>query len=186
VNILVTSNSKSYPSDKIHKDEFGKSIIEKDIDVSGSLNRVITSEIDVQEILDSMYDPAGHSGAVMVFIGSVRNKGKIGLVSGMYYESYVEMAEKKIMEIEQSATKKWDLKRIRIVHRIGLLQLGDNSVVIAISASHSREAFEACEQILAMIKQQVPIWKKELLSDGREQWVDGKEIHFGDDIDESP
>lgn len=144
---------------------------------------MITSEIEVQEIIDSMSDVDGHSGAIMVFIGSVRNIGKTGSVSGMYYESYVEMAEKKIIEIEQSAIKKWNLKRIKIVHRIGRLQLGDNSVVIALSTSHSKEAFEACEQILGMMKQQVPIWKKELLSDGRERWVDGKKIHFDDHLD---
>lgn len=124
-----------------------------------------------------MTDKNGQSGATVVFTGSVRNSGKRGLVTEMYYEAYTEMAEKTLKKIEDMAMKEWGINRIQIVHRIGRLQLGDISVVIAISSPHSKEAFEICEKILAMIKQSVPIWKKELLSNGIEQWVDGKVIN---------
>ncbi|KAA2281101.1 molybdenum cofactor biosynthesis protein MoaE [Candidatus Nitrosocosmicus agrestis] len=138
---------------------------------------IITSEIDVNQILNSMTDKNGQSGATVVFTGSVRNSGKRGPVTEMYYEAYTEMAEKTLKKIEDMAMKEWGINRIQIVHRIGRLHLGDISVVIAISSPHSKEAFEICEKILAMIKQSVPIWKKELLSNGIEQWVDGKVIN---------
>jgi molybdopterin synthase catalytic subunit len=86
------------------------------------------------------------------------------------------MAENKIKNIEKLATEKYGIKKIKIVHRIGELALGNNSVVIALSTPHSKDAFKACKYILARIKQEVPIWKKELLSEGDEKWVDGKSI----------
>lgn len=145
--------------------------------------RLVTSEINIPQVLNSITDPDGQSGATVFFAGSVRNMGKAGSVKEMYYEAYMEMAEKIIKEIEHMAMAKWGIKRIRIVHRIGRLQLGDVSVVIAVSTLHSKEAFETCEKILALIKQKVPVWKKELLSNGVEKWVDGKEIHATHDSD---
>jgi molybdopterin synthase catalytic subunit len=142
-----------------------------------AIKHIVTSEINVGKVIHSMNDKNGQSGATVVFTGSVRNAGKSGPVTEMYYEAYTEMAEKMLQEIEHMAIEKWGINCIRIIHRIGRLQLGDLSVVIAISSTHSKEAFEACEKILAMIKQVVPIWKKELLSNGKEQWVEGKEIH---------
>lgn len=148
-----------------------------------TINHIVTSKINVNQILHSMVDKNGQSGATVVFAGSVRNTGKAGPVTEMYYEAYTEMAEKTLAEIEHLAKEKWGIKRIRIVHRIGRMQLGELSVVIAISSLHSKEAFETCENILAMIKQVVPIWKKELLSNGIERWVDGNQIHANNGSD---
>lgn len=139
--------------------------------------RLIKSEINIASLLKSMDNTEGQSGATVVFAGSVRNSGKAGPVTEMYYEAYEKMAEITLKEIEQYAMKMWNVNNVRIIHRTGRLHLGDISVVIVLSTMHSREAFEACEQILAMVKQRVPIWKKELLSNGQEQWVDGKQIH---------
>jgi molybdopterin synthase catalytic subunit len=141
-----------------------------------SLQRITESEIDVDDVIDSMVDIGGHSGATIIFVGSVRNFGMNGKVKGMYYESYAKMAEKKIKNIEKLAMEKYGIKKIKIVHRIGELALGNNSVIIALSTPHSKDAFKACKYILARIKQEVPIWKKEILSKGDEKWVDGKSI----------
>ena len=146
------------------------------IELSLSSQRITKSEIDINEIINSMVDAEGNSGATVIFVGSVRNFGMNGKVKGMYYESYVKMAENKIKNIEKLATEKYGIKKIKIVHRIGELALGNNSVVIALSTPHSKDAFKACKYILARIKQEVPIWKKELLSKGDEKWVDGKSI----------
>jgi molybdopterin synthase catalytic subunit len=146
------------------------------IELSLSSQRITKSEIDINEIINSMVDAEGNSGATVIFVGSVRNFGMNGKVKGMYYESYVKMAENKIKNIEKLATEKYGIKKIKIVHRIGELALGNNSVVIALSTPHSKDAFKACKYILARIKQEVPIWKKELLSEGDEKWVDGKSI----------
>lgn len=141
-----------------------------------SLTRITTSEIDIQGILKSIKDIEGQSGATVIFVGSVRNSSINGKVQSMYYDCYIKMAEDEIKYIEKIAMEKWNIKQIRIVHRIGRLSLGTNSVVIALSMSHSKDAFKACKYILAKIKQQVPIWKKEILSNGDEQWIYGKPI----------
>lgn len=148
-----------------------------------AIKHIVTSEINVNQVIHSLIDDTGQSGATVVFAGSVRNTGKAGPVTEMYYEAYAEMAEKTLQEIEHMAIEKWRINRIRIIHRIGRLRLGDLSVVIAISSPHSKEAFETCEKVLTMIKQVVPIWKKELLSNGKEQWVDGREIHANNGSD---
>ena len=143
---------------------------------SSSSQRITNSEIDVNDVINSMMDTEGHAGATVIFVGSVRNFGMNGKVKGMYYESYVKMAENKIKNIEKLAMEKYGIKKIKIVHRIGELALGNNSVIIALSTPHSKDAFKACKYILARIKQEVPIWKKEILSKGDEKWVDGKSI----------
>lgn len=148
--------------------------------LNSKIRRITTSEIDTCKIINSLKDKKGKSGATVVFVGSVRNYGKKGLVKEMFYESYVKMAEKRIKNIEKAAIKRWNIKKIRIVHRIGQIKLGSNSVVIALSTPHSKDAFEACEFILAAIKREVPIWKKELLSDNKEEWVDGSLIKEDD------
>ena len=146
------------------------------LEPSSSSQRITNSEIDVNDVINSMVDTEGHSGATVIFVGSVRNFGMNGKVKGMYYESYVKMAENKIKNIEKLAMEKYSIKKIKIVHRIGELALGNNSVIIALSTPHSKDAFKACKYILARIKQEVPIWKKEILSKGDEKWVDGKSI----------
>jgi molybdopterin synthase catalytic subunit len=92
----------------------------------------------------------------------------------MTYESYMGMAEEKIKNIEIDAKKTWGIKKIRIIHRIGELTIGDNSVAIAISTPHSKDAFAACQFILDKIKHEVPIWKKEKMLNGETKWVEGK------------
>ena len=110
-------------------------------------------------------------GATVIFVGSVRNFNKNYKVIGMRYESYVKMAEETIKNIEIFVQKKWKIKIIKIIHRIGELRVGDNSIVIAVSTSHSVDGFEACQFILNKIKQDVPIWKNESLSDGTTKWI---------------
>ena len=146
------------------------------LEPSSSSQRITESEIDVNDVINSIMDIEGHSGATVIFVGSVRNFGMNGKVKGMYYESYSKMAENKIKNIEKLAMEKYGIKKIKIVHRIGELSLGNNSVIIALSTPHSKDAFKACKYILAKIKQEVPIWKKEILSKGDEKWVDGKSI----------
>jgi molybdopterin synthase catalytic subunit len=141
-----------------------------------SYQRITNSEIDINEVINLMVDVEGHSGATVIFVGSVRNFGLKGKVKGMYYESYVKMAEIKIKNIEKFAAEKYGIKKIKIVHRIGEIALGNSSIVIALSTSHSKDAFSASKYILRRIKREVPIWKKELLFKGYEKWVDGKSI----------
>lgn len=117
-------------------------------------------------------DP-GH-GAIATFVGVVRDHagGRTG-VTGIFYEAYGEMAEKKMAEIgaeviaRHAASKKM---RISIVHRVGELAVGDASVVIAVGGERRREALAACADAIDRLKEIVPVWKKERFADGSE-WV---------------
>jgi len=87
-------------------------------------------------------------------------------VSYLEYEAYPEMAIAKMRQIEQEIRDKWEIEQILIHHRIGHLEIGEASVVIAVSAPHRRQALEACAYAIERLKQIVPVWKKEVSSDG--------------------
>jgi molybdopterin synthase catalytic subunit len=137
-----------------------------------NIQRITSREIDIPSILKSIDD--GGVGAKVLFLGTVRNFSENGDVEGMTYESYVGMAEEKIKNIETDAKRTCGVKKISIVHRIGDLRVGENSVAIAVSTSHSKDAFAACQFILDKIKREVPIWKKEKIIHGETNWVEGK------------
>ncbi len=108
----------------------------------------------------------------MLFMGTVRDQGRAGRVKEMNYEAYESMAVKEIGEIVQEAFQKWQLCRVAVVHRTGRLHLKQPSVAIAVSSPHRSDGFLACKFIIDSIKTKAPIWKKEILTDGREMWVE--------------
>jgi molybdopterin synthase catalytic subunit len=131
----------------------------------------ITSEtIDICKILLDTMD--NWAGGTVLFIGSVRDHNDGGTVSEIYYESYKEMAEKNLGEIEIEARKKWSIRKFVAVHRTGNLKVGEVAVAVAASAEHRKEAFEACRYGIDEIKIRLPIWKKEV-SDSGVGWVQG-------------
>lgn len=124
--------------------------------------------IDINYLLDFVQD--GGAGAIDVFIGTVRNQTSEKKVVRLEYEAYDTMAIKKIQEIVNQATKQWNILKYAIAHRKGILQIGEVAVVIAVATPHRQAAFEACKYIIDTIKENVPIWKKEVYEDG-EIWV---------------
>jgi molybdopterin synthase catalytic subunit len=111
------------------------------------------------------------AGGTAVFIGSVREDGQMGKIVGIRYESYLEMAEDRMLRIEKSVLNKYKILRVKMIHRIGDLSVGEISVVVAVSAPHRAEAFRACRYVIERIKKEVPIWKKEKLDGGIGIWV---------------
>ncbi len=109
-------------------------------------------------------------GAVMVFRGVARRFSRGRDVVHLEYEAYPEMAEKVMAEIGDEMKTRWPITEVAIVHRTGVLQIGQASVAIAVSAPHRGEAFAACQYAIDRLKQVVPIWKKEVWSDGS-QWI---------------
>ncbi len=111
------------------------------------------------------------AGGVCVFVGTVRadNRGK--RVVRLDYEAYPEMAEAKMAEIAREADERWGPLRIAMHHRTGELAVGDDAVVIAVSAAHRPEAFAACRFAIDRLKEIVPIWKKEHTADGA-VWIE--------------
>ena len=110
------------------------------------------------------------SGAVNVFIGTVRNSTNNKEVVALEFEAYEAMAIKEIKKIIEQIKVRWPINGIAIHHRVGVLAIGDIPVVIAVSTPHRQQGFEACQYAIDTLKQTVPIWKKEIFADG-EEWV---------------
>ena len=139
--------------------------------VSDSLTRITSQSLSVDEALAFVADPA--AGGTCVFVGTVRDHSAAGDVTGLRYEAWNELAEKRLEELATELTITWELRKVAILHRIGDLSVGEASVIIAVSAAHRPEAFEACRHAIERLKEDVPIWKKEALTSGDAHWVMG-------------
>ena len=135
------------------------------------LIRVAAESVDPQEALAFVADAA--AGGTCLFLGTVRDHSDAGDVTGLDYESWDELAERRLREIAGEMTSKWDVGKVALLHRTGRLEIGEVSVAVACSAPHRADAFEACRHGIERIKQDVPIWKKESLTTGDAQWVMG-------------
>ncbi len=138
--------------------------------VSGgeSMFEITDQELSLENVAARVRDPS--CGAVTIFVGTVRDVSKGRKVLYLEYEAYKEMAEKKLAEIGEEIRTRWGLDRVAISHRVGHLDLGDASVIIAVASPHRSESFEACRHAIEAIKKIVPIWKKEVWENG-EVWV---------------
>jgi molybdopterin synthase catalytic subunit len=110
-------------------------------------------------------------GAVVTFLGTVRDMTGDRRTVALDYEAYPGMAEKKMAEIEADTRQRWPVGEIALVHRLGHLDVGDISVAVAVSCPHRAQAFEACRHAIDRLKELVPIWKKENWADGTTEWV---------------
>ncbi len=130
--------------------------------------KILQTPLRVKEVYSSCCD--GGAGAVNMFIGTVRNKTQSKAVLRLEYEAYESMAAKELLKLANQAAEKWPVLKIVIHHRVGILHIGDEAVVIAVSTPHRKDSFEACKYIIDTLKKTVPIWKKEVFEDG-EEWV---------------
>ncbi len=142
--------------------------------------RLVRERIDSERIVASLKAP--EDGAVVVFDGIVRNHSdwprtnpERGVRSTLYleYEAYEPMALRKMREIVAEMRQQFPIDRVAMVHRLGRLEIGETSVLIAVSSPHRRAAFDACRFGIDRMKKQVPIWKKEYFADGA-VWVEGE------------
>ena len=114
------------------------------------------------------------AGAVATFVGLVRDRNDGSGVSAMSLEHYPGMTEKALAGIVEEARGRWDLGRVRVIHRVGDLHPGDRIVYVGVSSAHRGEAFAACEFIMDYLKTRAPFWKKEQTPGGA-RWVDARE-----------
>jgi molybdopterin synthase catalytic subunit len=135
------------------------------------LVRLSVEPLSVEEALDFVGDPG--AGGTCVFIGTVRDHSDAGDVNGLHYEAWAELATARLGEIAAEMLDRWPLRRVAILHRTGDLSVGEASVVVACSAPHRAEAFDACRHGIERLKEDVPIWKKEGLVSGDAQWIMG-------------
>lgn len=112
-------------------------------------------------------------GAIVSFIGLMRDINDGDQVDGMFLEHYPGMTEKALQKIVEEAVRRWDLDGCRVVHRVGEMHPTDPIVVVAVASRHRKEAFLGCEYVIDYLKTQAPFWKKEL-TDGGERWVDAR------------
>ncbi|MBI4287923.1 MAG: molybdenum cofactor biosynthesis protein MoaE [Chloroflexi bacterium] len=114
----------------------------------------------------------GKHGAVVTFLGIVRNQSEGKAVRYLEYEAYPEVALKKMEELLGEIKARWGIEDVAITHRLGRMEIGETAVIIAVASPHRGEAFEACKYAIDRLKETVPIWKKEVFVDG-EHWVAG-------------
>ena len=112
-------------------------------------------------------------GAVATFIGTVRDRSEGSGVSSMELEHYPGMTERAIESMVAIARQRFDIRGVRVIHRIGLLRPLDQIVLVAVASSHRHDAFQACEFLMDYLKTQAPFWKKEATPQG-ERWVDAR------------
>ena len=114
------------------------------------------------------------NGAVVTFLGTTRQATGDRRVLHLEYEAYRPMADNKLAEIVQELRNRWSIEDVAIAHRLGRLEVGDISLVVAVASPHRREAFAASQHAVDRIKKTVPIWKKEFF-EGGEVWVESPE-----------
>ncbi len=111
-------------------------------------------------------------GGIAIFEGVVRNSARGKQVRYLEYDVYPEMAEQQIRAIVAEAHERWGVEHVAVAHRLGRLEIGETSVIIVVATTHRAEAFDACRFIIDTLKTTVPIWKKEVATNG-EEWVEG-------------
>lgn len=134
-------------------------------------SRLTTDVLDIESLLTQTADP--ECGALVVFGGTVRLDDGVQTID---YTAYAPLAEKALAEIEQETLKRFEIRHCRLVHRLGMLKLGELSVLVVVRAGHRGPAFEAARWAIDTLKARVPVWKEEHASDGRSTFVKGQTL----------
>ena len=138
------------------------------------MKRIVRDDFQTEKVLELLRSPK--DGAIVTFFGSVRDSFEGREVKLLRYEVYDEMAEASIRRIEEEVREASGADQVFVQHRVGDLEPGDPTILVAASSPHRQAAFEACRAALERVKTEVPVWKKEIYEDGGEAWV---ESHAG-------
>ena len=137
------------------------------------LFEVTPDSLDPQRVAEHVR--RDEAGAVALFYGVVRNNNMGRRVLYLEYDAYPEMATKVMRQIAEEALVQYPINDVAIQHRTGRLEIGETSLLVAVSAPHRNEAFEACHALVDRFKEVVPIWKKEVWAGG-EEWIEGEAV----------
>jgi molybdopterin synthase catalytic subunit len=135
------------------------------------LVRLVRERIDPHQVVPPLERP--EDGAIVIFDGIVRNHSRGRRTLYLEYEAYEEMALKQMRALADEALQNFAIRNLALVHRLGRLEIGESSVLIAVVAAHRAPAFDACRWLIDTLKKTVPIWKKEYFEDGA-IWADGE------------
>jgi molybdopterin synthase catalytic subunit/sulfur carrier protein ThiS len=136
--------------------------------VSGGAFRLTEDPIDLAAVVAEVEDE--RAGAIATFLGSVRAESRGRKVVRLEYEAYEGMAENVMSELAENLKGRYDLCAVAITHRVGVCEIGEASVAIAVSAPHRQDALAACKDAIDTLKETVPLWKKEVY-EGGEEWI---------------
>jgi MoaE-MoaD fusion protein len=136
--------------------------------VSGGDFRLSDEQLSLDAVVGEVARP--EAGAIATFIGTTRSQSRDRSVEHLEYEAYEGMAEKVMAEIADELRARYDIDEIAIHHRTGRVDIGEASVVIAVSAAHRQDALAACKDAIDTLKERVPLWKKEVY-EGGEEWL---------------
>lgn len=139
--------------------------------------KIQKADFNLQQEIDSLCVERQDIGAVVSFIGTVRDINVGDRVSAMTLEHYPKMTEKTLYKIVNEAKKRWQIKGVTIIHRVGKLYPRDNIVLVIVVGKHRREAFAVCEFVMDFLKTEAPFWKKEQTKNG-ERWVESRSSDF--------
>ena len=140
--------------------------------------RLSDAPLDPAAALDGV---AGAGGAACVFAGTVRNENRGRPVASLTYEAHGPVGERVLSELEEEAEAREGVRRCRIAHRTGTLEVGEVSVVVAVAADDADAAAEAAEGAMDELKERLPVWKEERYADGESRWLDGSPLRAGGD-----
>ena len=132
--------------------------------------KITTDRIKPDALFEWTLKP--HHGAVVTFAGTVRDNTDGRRTLRLEYEAYAEMAEAKMQEVGDEILARWGIEDVAMIHRVGTLDIGEISILIAVATPHRKKAFEACSYAIDRVKQIVPVWKKEIWADGEREWVE--------------
>ncbi len=136
--------------------------------------RIQTENFDLSAELNRLRSDHRDIGAVVSFVGTVRDVNDDDGVLSMELEHYPGMTELALEEIESHARRRWDILDSIVIHRVGVLKPTDQIVLVAVASRHRGEAFRACEYMIDALKTQAPFWKKEQTAKGDVRWVQAK------------
>jgi molybdopterin synthase catalytic subunit/molybdopterin converting factor small subunit len=136
--------------------------------VSGGSFRLTAEPLSLDAVVDEVRND--RAGAIATFVGTTRVESRGRTVQHLDYEAYEGMAENVMAELAASLKQRYDLCEVAIHHRTGRVEIGEASVVIAVSAPHRQDALAACKDAIDTLKEQVPLWKKEVY-EGGEEWI---------------
>lgn len=132
------------------------------------------ADFNAGEEIDALQASNSDDGAVVTFTGQVRQQNNNQSVSGLFLEHYPGMTEHALTKIIAQANTRWAINRIRVIHRVGQLNVGDNIVFVGVTSKHRGDAFAAAEFIMDYLKIEAPFWKKETTPQG-ETWLEAKQ-----------
>ncbi len=129
---------------------------------------VTTDVVDVERLSQLIHDES--CGAVVTFSGEVRNHDAQRQVASLTYEIH-PTAQEQLLIITQSIVERFDVEKVALAHRYGLVPIGETAFAVAVSAHHRASAFDACSALVDEVKARLPIWKHQVFTDGSDEWV---------------